>query len=783
MQTKQKIALFGIVILTIGILASAEFHFNNVNNNHYNVEQSLHSSAQQYRNDLDSIFIGKITDYSTMGYFPQIYEPSLQATYYALAIYDALDSLDQINSNELLDYILAYYDLDSHIFYDEYAYRYLDIDPSQGYYPLTSLLEINCYAVLSLEILNRLDLIDIQSSIDFIWSCFNAISDGFIGQPYNPNLDPLFKTATMDNTYFAVKTLDALMGNWTEYTTEKNKIIQYINGLQISINTDWRYGGFYNDEDSSFDSIKPTREPSLLSSYYCIKTLEIFEMEETININSFHQFLDELYQDDSYFQISNPEHNITNIIATGLGLELSKITGFSGINEISIINFIINNQNSQGTWDSSTTVKMHELMDTFQIIRSLDNSRAISNLTSLDKFDILTSLTTYRQYKGFSLISQEYSTLNLLNTIISSFHHYDKVSDLELQDLYNDIKECFRYFDYPEDWYAFLPYINADPLKPEFRSYPIEYNNRGYHNYITRIDYLISFKSMFFALNSMEKIFKLDDFEGVVDLNNLIDDITQSQFLVESIPDTYGAFLPMRGYTFFSNESQAQKIFFEYSFYAIKSLELLANHIGLGNLTDISFDKDALYTYIDNNIVETSTNLYFDPWYTDDIEITFQNTYYMVYVLKAMEKYTLDNEKIRNYLISNLDYSNIKNLYYAFKISNILNLGIPFNLISSVNLVEQIFSEIFKEYYLTTDKINIEQEAVLWISEMIKNNFFQYSPGEPTGDVNMNLDPAIPLALVFIIIPGSVIIVSSKQLNGKKRKLNNSKNTDKNNKF
>ncbi|GAG31095.1 unnamed protein product, partial [marine sediment metagenome] len=106
MQTKQKIALFGIVILTIGILASAEFHFNNVNNNHYNVEQSLHSSAQQYRNDLDSIFIGKITDYSTMGYFPQIYEPSLQATYYALAIYDALDSLDQINSNELLDYIL-----------------------------------------------------------------------------------------------------------------------------------------------------------------------------------------------------------------------------------------------------------------------------------------------------------------------------------------------------------------------------------------------------------------------------------------------------------------------------------------------------------------------------------------------------------------------------------------------------------------------------------------------------------------------------------------------------
>ena len=780
MQKGKKVALVGIFLLVFGILVNGILQIDNKwNNNSY----TLKSSSEQYSNDLGSVFTKKLTDYETFTYFPQIYEPSLQATYYALYIYNTIGELAQVDGDEIINYIMSCYDPSNNLFYDIYAFRYLDLDPTQSYYPLTSLLQVNCYAIQSLALLNKLDLIDKQDFIDFIWSCYNPVSDGFLGQPYDLNLDAIFKLTTMDNTYFAVITLDILIEKWDAYIAEKNKIIQYINSLQISLNTDWKYGGFYNDEDNSFDSIRPTREPSMLSSYYCIKTLEVFEIEETINENSFHQFLEEHYKDDNYFEMSNPEHNITNIIATAIGLELSKITGFSGINENNVINFIFNNRNSQGTWDSSTTVKMHELMDTFQIIRSLNNYGVISNLSALDKIEIVSVLNTYKQYKGFSLISREYTSLNLLNTIISSFKWFDMISDLELQNIYDNIEACLRYFDYPEDWYAFLPYISADPLKPEFRSYPIEYNSRGYHNYITRIDYLISFKSMFFALDSMEKMFKLDDFEGMVDLNNLINDITQSQFLSDSFPDVYGAFVPMRGYTFFSNESQSQKIFFEYSFYVIKCLELLADHLELGNLTNISFDMDALYIYVDNNIVETSTNIYFDIWYTDDIAIRFQNTYYMVYVLKAMERYTLDNEKIGNYLISNLDYSNIKNIYYAFKISDFLGLNIPFNLISGANLVEEIFSEIYKEYYLTSDKINIEQEIVLWISEMVQNNFFQYNSGETTKNSDINLDPAIPLTLVFIIVPGSIIVVSTKQLNGKKRNLHTSKSTDKNTKF
>ncbi|MFX1320391.1 MAG: hypothetical protein ACFFAQ_01990 [Promethearchaeota archaeon] len=706
-----------------------KYRIDSVNDHQYYDERvesrtknQLKASTCRNMDNIEAIFDRKLSDYELYAYFPQIYKPSLQATYYGLYILDVLGNLGEINKTTITNYIISTYNQESNLFFDEYSYRYLDTDFSQAYYPLTSLLEVNCYAILSLHILNKLDLIDRQKFIDFIWSCYNPITIGFIGQPYNVDLEDSFKISTMDNTYFAVMALNLLMEDWISYTVRKNEIIQHINDLQDSINTDWRYGGFYNDKDSLFDSIKPLHEPNLLSSYYCIKTLEIFGMEESINSNSFHQFLNELYKDDNYFQMSVFEHNITNLIATTIGLDLSKMTGFSGINETSVINFILDNRNSQGTWHSSTTVTMHELMDLFQVIRALNNSGAIFNLTTLDKSEILTALNNYHQLKGFSLISQEYTSLNLLNTIISSFQLFDRVSDLNIQGIYNEIKNSFRYNNYPKDWYVFLPYINADSLKPEFRSYPIEYYNRGYHNYITSIDYFTSFKSMYFALNSMNTLFKLDDFGGEVDLTNLIEDITQSQFLNSSFPEVYGAFLPTHGFTFFSLESQLQKIFFEYSYYAIKSLELLVDHLNLGNIVDLSFNKVALREYIQRNIVETSSLLYFDPQYTSNIDIILQNTYYMIYVLKALDLYDLNNQKIKEFVQQNINYNKINNIYYSYKISEILDISLEFNYDLVINLADLLYSEDLNEFYMNSNYQIVNQDFFLWICEMALNS-------------------------------------------------------------
>ncbi len=690
---------------------------------------------------IQEMFSDKLSDYSSLGYFPQVYEPSLQATFYALYIYEIIEQLDQVNVNDTIEFIMSCYDNNTNIFYDKYAYRYLDTDFSRTYYSLATLLEVNCYAVLSLDLLNKLDLIDIQKSIDFIWSCYNPVSSGFIGQPYNVDLDNYFKISTMDNTYFAVMTLDLLMDDWSSYTASKNEVIQYINDLQDSISTNWRYGGFPNDNNNTFDSLAPTKEPSLLSSYYCIKTLEVFEMGATINKVSFHQFLNELYIiNENYFEMSKLDHNYTNIVATAIGLDLSLTTGYSSINQNAVLNFILNHRNHLSIWDSSTTVTMYELIDTFQIIRSLNSTGTISTLTSSEKIQIANAVKNFYQFKGFSLTSKEYTSLKLINTIVSSFQLFDRISDLDIQNLYLVIKECFRQYDYPEYWYGFLDYINADPLMPGFRSRPIEYYNIGHRNYITEIDMVMTFKSLFFALDSMNKLFKLDDFKGEFGLEILINDIIQSQFLSDSYPEYYGAFLPMRGNSFFSYESQIKKIFFKYSYYATKSLEVLVNHLNLGSIVNLSFDKGALYGYIERNIIETSSTLYFDPRYTSNVDIILQNTYYMIYILKALDLYDLNSQKIKDYVLQNINYDNINNIYYSYKISEILDLEIDFNLELTGDLVKSLYSEDLNEFYISSDHQMIKQEILLWICEMAKNSelkfICEYDESINLGSVN-----------------------------------------------
>jgi hypothetical protein len=213
-------------------------------------------------------------------------------------------------------------------------------------------------------------------------------------------------------------------------------------------------------------------------------------------------------------------------------------------------------------------------------------------------------------------------------------------------------------------------------------------------------------------------------------VNNIID----SQFL-EPGYENFGAFLPFLTFSLMPPEQQNKRIFFEYSYYAIKALELLASHLGIGNITNLGFDKDALCSYIIKNVVETTTSLFFDPRYSNDLEIILQNTYYMIYILKALNRYKLPSWKIKNFVEQGVSYANIKNLYYSYKISAILNLSVEFDIELTQNLVQQLYSKSFKEFYLTPDKQVLDQEIFSWVCEMAKKDRIRidakYSPSIP----------------------------------------------------
>ena len=729
-NTMSKIFLFIFVVIVCLYEVNTECRVENLPN-------GLNLPSRASFNSIASVFDDKTNTYDTSGFFPQIYESSLQATYYGLYILDSIGRLDILNKSKFTQYIMGHYNYSSHLFMDNYAYRYLDTDFSHSYYPLSTVLEVNCYAILSLSLLDELSLINIGESINFLWSCYNPVSSGFIGQPYDSNLENNFKISTMDNTYFAVTTLDLLMGSWSGYITQKNELIQYTNSLQVSDVMGWKLGGFKNDNSASFDSLTILFEPNLLSSFYSIKTLEVFGMESTINYPNFYNFLGSLYDPTAhYFRISLMDfnNNFTNLVATAIGLELSDVTGFPSINRAGVINFLFNNRNSLGMWDGSTTIHNHGLIDTFQIIRVLKNINEIEILTFSDKDQIASNSINYfsSRYNSFFLLSKDYTTINLLHTIIKSFDLYDRVSELEIQELFVLISGSYYYNDY-FGYDGFISYTNIDDDYIGFRSYPIEFYSAGNKRYIDSIGYLLSHKATFQALTSLKKIFKLDDFTLTHDLSRLLGNIIDTQFLNSLYPDQHGGFSPIMEYDPLRSEFQSKNIFLEYSFYAIKAMELLSEYLGLGGIDDLIFDKNALSSFIHNKLIEDVTTLYFQPSYSTLSEDLIENTYYAVFILKQINFLNVDEQKIANFVIANINYSNMKSVYFSYKLSKLITPGIYLNYDLIFELIGAIYDDTLKEYYLTTDRKVINQDNLLWICDMVVNDL-------GTSATNINIE-------------------------------------------
>ena len=671
---------------------------------------------------LEAVFDAKNADFATYGYYSQIYSGSLQATYYALYILDAIGKLGGIDQQAAIDYVMSFYDTSSHIFSDENSDRYLASKIPGRYYPLSTLLEVNCYAVLSLDILNSINSIDIADMVTYIWGCYHPYLHGFVGQPYDSSLEEGFKVPTADNTYYAVITLDTLGFDWNSQPQERGDIALYIDGLQsLGSST-----GFYNDKEGMFDSLMEP-EPNQFASYYCVKTLETFGSSyvDIIDKNVFHQHLTTLYHSEgAYFDISDFVWvtNYSNIVATAINLELADITGFTSYVRNEVVAFILNNRNFFGGWEASTSIKYHELIDTFQIVRSLSNTGDISLLSLGDKNELASYITLFAQERGYSLLSEDYTSVDLIYSLVSSYEYFGKIGDLSIQSIY-DLLLGTVVENYGK--YKFFACTGMDLTKVSFRSRPFDYYTSGHHEFVDEINSISSHENLFKTLASLKKIFKLNDFAALYDLNTVLQDVIDSQFLDLSYPENYGAFLVQNIMS--SSEWKNDLVYLKYSYYAIQTMELISQYLGLGNITsqyfvDLGFDINALGTYIARNIVETPTELYFDAKYSDRVELTLENLYYMIYILNAIDQFSLDINKIHNFVLNHLNYSNIENLYYCYKISEYLDLNINFDVGQTHALVQSIYSDIYNEFYTTIERKELEHDVFLWFCKIAKTD-------------------------------------------------------------
>ena len=362
-----------------------------------------------------------------------------------------------------------------------------------------------------------------------------------------------------------------------------------------------------------------------------------------------------------------------------------------------------------------------ELIDTFQVVRGLSEADAISQLDGAEKDVISDAIHGFLMNDGFSLLSEDLPTINSLYSLIYTFDKYERLSELNLQYLYSLIEQSSYYYS-SVDSEGFLTGVTHDDNYLGYRSFPIEYFYSGNNIILQEVERsLVSHKNMYMALASLNMTSKLGNFSNGHNLNPYISNIIDSQFL-DGGYSNYGGFLPFLITSLGPLDYQNGKIFIDYSYYAIKALEILVEYLGLGNITGLGFDKDALSIYIHSHIIEDSNELYFSPDYTYLPEILMENTYHAIYILKAIELFDLDEVKIMNFVVNNIDYSNIKSVYFAYRISKLLNIEVPldYNFINA--LVGTIYSEDMRGYYLTTDKKRIDQEVLVWVADMVKND-------------------------------------------------------------
>ena len=672
---------------------------------------------------LEAIFDAKNADYATYGYYPQIYSGSLQATYYALYVLDAIGKLGDIGQQAIIDYILSFYNSSSHLFSDKNSDRYFASKIPGRYYPLSTLLQVNSYAVLSLEILNSITSINVADMIDFIWSSYHPNLHGFIGQPYDTSLEEGFKVPTADNTFYAVITLDTLGVDWNAHSQERSDITSFIDDLQsLGSST-----GFYNDNEGMFDSLMEP-EPNQFASYYCVKTLEIFGSSyiDIIDKIKFHQDLTTLYHSEgAYFDVSDSVWvaNYSNIVATAINLELADITGFTYFERSDVLAIILSNRNYLGGWEASTTVKYHELIDTFQIVRSLSGTGDISGLSLGDRDEISSFIALFAQERGYSLLSEDYTSVDLIYSLVSSYEYFGKIGELNIQSIYDLLVGTV--VDRGGN-YDFFACTGMDLKKVSFRSKPFDYDTAGHHEFVDEINSISSHQNIFKALDSLKKIFKLNDFASQFDLNIVLQEVINSQFLDPTYTDNFGGFL-ININIGSSSEWKNDYVYLKYSYYAMQTMEIIGQFLGLGNITgqyftDLGFDKTALATYITRNIVETPTEVYFDAKYSDNVELTLENLYSAIYVLNAIDQFSLNVIKIKNFVVNHLNYSNAKNLYYSYKISEYLDLNINFDVGQTHSLVQNIYSDTYNEFYATVDRKELDHDVFMWLCEIAKTD-------------------------------------------------------------
>ncbi len=719
----RELLILGLVVFIIYALIPTE-QLNVIESKGTDIQDSfgLHSSTYGLnQSGIDDFLDDRLSDYNQYGRFQEYYSPSIRDTYFALYVLDAIGKLHLIDEEAILNYIMSHYDPVNNEFQDDYSLRFYDLQDSIAYYQNSPLLTY-CYAVFSLIILDELSALSQEDITDYIWSCHDLDTGGFFGYPAPLNSPQNIPTA--ENTFFAVELLNALNINWNYYLVQRDQIISFLNALQIQspYNT-YTHGGFNNDLEPLVHTVF-RYDPNLRSAFFAITTLNSFGMLDVINIENFLQYIGGLYDSNSgcfYYNYFNKITKTYNIFSTALGMELADLVGYTYNNTLSI-NFLLDIRMNGGGWENTQYLGNYELIDTYEVIRYFKRNGKLFYLDALTKEEIYLFVLRFQQIEGFSSLSRDHTSLKVIWNTVSSFDLNYRISDLNLQELYELIESAHKNYTFGNlGEGTFYGPATSNLTSVNYRTAPLEYKGTKNHNYTDEIGFLHSAEHIYYALSTLDDIYKLDDFSSENNLTELLEHLVECQFL-ESGYERFGGFIPDYMFTIYPPEYFEDYIYLRYTYFTIRCIEILDTFLDDGDITNNGIDIDALCTFISRGVMESSQYLYYDPYYSDDFSDILEDIYHMVYVLTSVGRYNLDTQKIINYIFSQLDYSDFRDIYYTFRISKVLNVTMDFDIEKVRILLHSLYIEDEKEYFTTNTSETIDTDMIFWICDIAVND-------------------------------------------------------------
>jgi hypothetical protein len=362
-----------------------------------------------------------------------------------------------------------------------------------------------------------------------------------------------------------------------------------------------------------------------------------------------------------------------------MALELAIFSNFQAFNFQETLNFLLNNRNDWGIWDSTTDRPSgYELIDTFQVIRSLTNVDVLDLFTPTDLDEMAQGILRYFHYNGFSPISKDLTQMSLMNSIANSFKQYDRIADFDLKGMYGLIQDAYYQNEVMNRYY----FYSFTGTTEHLRSTPIEYYSSCSHSTSDQIGLRISHQSTFEALEALDLLYKLDDFEVLYNLSNILSTVLECQFLEDGYPN-FGGFLPSNKDTARTASYQNKQVFMKYTYYAVKLLEFLCNHSEI-DFSTLPIDFQALYTYVFKRIEESTTIQYYNSRITNNPTDLLEYTYYAYYILEAIDLNVFKPSKVTQFILTSIDYNDLKSVYYSYLISKQIGVDIEFESLSRV---------------------------------------------------------------------------------------------------